>query len=120
VYLLGLTSASPQRWQPAIWWKSCRATARGHRAFPCGPGRPAANVQIDGWLKPSAQALATRQLPANRAHLVGLHAQALVNALAPVGMREYSIASIASDGVLELIVRQERHPDGGLGLGSAG
>ncbi|MDE1166946.1 MAG: PepSY domain-containing protein [Pseudomonas sp.] len=32
--------------------------------------------------------------------------------------REYSIASIASHGVLELIVRQERHPDGSLGLGS--
>ena len=28
------------------------------------------------------------------------------------------VASIASDGVLELIVRQERHPDGSLGLGS--
>ena len=62
--------------------------------------------------------MATRQLPDNRAHLVGLHAQALVNALVPLGMREYSIASIASDGVLELIVRQERHPDGSLGLGS--
>ena len=44
--------------------------------------------------------------------------QALVDALVPLGMREYSIASIASDGVLELIVRQERHPDGSLGLGS--
>ncbi|MDN5597129.1 MAG: flavodoxin, partial [Pseudomonas sp.] len=64
------------------------------------------------------QALATRQLPDNRTHLVGLHAQALVDALVPLGMREYSIASIASDGVLELIVRQERHPDGSLGLGS--
>ncbi|ARU89766.1 flavodoxin [Pseudomonas sp. M30-35] len=30
--------------------------------------------------------------------------------------REYSIASLPSDGVLELIVRQERHPDGSLGL----
>jgi sulfite reductase (NADPH) flavoprotein alpha-component len=36
----------------------------------------------------------------------------------PIGSREYSIASIASDGVLELIVRQERHADGNLGLGS--
>jgi sulfite reductase (NADPH) flavoprotein alpha-component len=32
--------------------------------------------------------------------------------------REYSIASIPADGVLELLVRQERHPDGSLGLGS--
>ncbi|MFI8482576.1 PepSY domain-containing protein [Pseudomonas sp. NPDC078700] len=30
--------------------------------------------------------------------------------------REYSIASLPSDGVLELLVRQERHPDGSLGL----
>ncbi|MFP3373427.1 flavodoxin, partial [Pseudomonas sp. SIMBA_068] len=73
---------------------------------------------IDGLAQPLEQALATRQLPTHRAHLVGLHAQALVNALVPLGMREYSIASIASDGVLELIVRQERHPDASLGLGS--
>jgi sulfite reductase (NADPH) flavoprotein alpha-component len=38
--------------------------------------------------------------------------------LVPLAMREYSIASIAQDGVLELIVRQELHPDGSLGLGS--
>ena len=35
-----------------------------------------------------------------------------------ISPREYSIASIASDGMLELIVRQEQHPDGALGLGS--
>lgn len=34
------------------------------------------------------------------------------------GMREYSIASIPGDGVLELIVRQERRSDGSLGAGS--
>lgn len=38
------------------------------------------------------------------------------HAEAPV--REYSIASLPADGVLELLVRQERHPDGSLGLGS--
>lgn len=75
-------------------------------------------VLVDGLARPLEQVLASRQLPDNRSHLVGLHAQALVEALVPVGMREYSIASIASDGVLELIVRQERHPDGSLGLGS--
>jgi len=32
--------------------------------------------------------------------------------------REYSIASIASDGVLQLVVRQMRRPGGELGLGS--
>jgi sulfite reductase (NADPH) flavoprotein alpha-component len=42
--------------------------------------------------------------------LPGNHAEAAV--------REYSIASLPGDGVLELLVRQERHPDGSLGLGS--
>lgn len=32
--------------------------------------------------------------------------------------RDYSIASIASDGVIELLVRQERHADGQLGMAS--
>ncbi|MGF6129566.1 sulfite reductase (NADPH) flavoprotein alpha-component [Pseudomonas frederiksbergensis] len=77
-----------------------------------------ATVELDGLSQPLDQALASRQMPENRAHLVGLHAQALVQALVPLAMREYSIASIAADGVLELIVRQEVHPDGTLGIGS--
>ncbi|KAA0949544.1 flavodoxin [Pseudomonas sp. ANT_H14] len=76
------------------------------------------SVLVDGLAQPLDHALASRQLPDNRAHLVGMHAQALVDALVPLGMREYSIASIASDGVLELIVRQEYHPNGRLSLGS--
>lgn len=42
--------------------------------------------------------------------LPGNHAEAAV--------REYSIASLPADGALELLVRQEHHPDGSLGLGS--
>ena len=120
VYLLGLTSASPQRWEAGDLVEILpRNSPWAIEHFLAGLGLAGdEDVQIDGLAQTLNQALATRQLPANRAHLVGLHAQALVNALAPVGMREYSIASIASDGVLELIVRQERHPDGGLGLGS--
>ncbi|WP_153787448.1 sulfite reductase flavoprotein subunit alpha [Pseudomonas sp. EMN2] len=79
---------------------------------------PHSPVQVDGLQETLAQALGGRQLPQSREHLVGLHAQALVDALIPLSAREYSIASIASDGELELIVRQERHPDGNLGLGS--
>ena len=75
-------------------------------------------VQLDGLQETLAQALAGRQLPENRGHLVGMHAQALVDALIPLNMREYSIASIPQDGLLELIVRQERHADGSLGIGS--
>lgn len=42
----------------------------------------------------------------------------LVEILPPAGaaVREYSIASIPADGSLQLIVRQEVHPDGTLGL----
>ncbi|MGO2488024.1 MAG: PepSY domain-containing protein [Pseudomonas taetrolens] len=75
-------------------------------------------VHLVGLKETLAQALAGRQLPANRGHLVGLHAQALVDALIPLSLREYSIASIPEDGQLQLIVRQERHADGSLGLGS--
>ncbi|MBC2656595.1 PepSY domain-containing protein [Pseudomonas sp. MSSRFD41] len=75
-------------------------------------------VQLDGLEESLEQALGSRQLPENRAHLVGLHAQALVDALVPLTPREYSIASIAADGCLELLVRQERHADGSLGIGS--
>ncbi len=120
VYLLGLTSPSPQSWQAGdlveVLPRNC-PWAIEH--FLEGLGLAGSDgVLIDGMVHTLDQALATRQLPTLRAHLVGLHAQALVDALVPLGMREYSIASIASDGVLELIVRQERHPDGSLGLGS--
>ncbi|MBK3469187.1 sulfite reductase flavoprotein subunit alpha [Pseudomonas carnis] len=120
VYLLGLTSTSAHSWLAGdlveVLPRNC-PWAIEH--FLAGLGLVGSDgVVIDGVAHILDQALATRQLPENRTHLVGLHAQALVDALVPLGMREYSIASIASDGVLELIVRQERHPDGSLGLGS--
>ncbi|WP_448652967.1 PepSY domain-containing protein [Pseudomonas fluorescens] len=120
VYLLGLTPPSPQSWLAGdlveVLPRNC-PWAIEH--FLEGMGLAGSDgVMIDGLANTLNQALATRQLPDNRAHLVGLHAQALVDALVPLGMREYSIASIASDGILELIVRQERHPDGSLGLSS--
>ena len=120
IYLLGLTPPSPQSWLAGDLVEVLPRNgpwAIDH--FLDGLGLAGSDgVLIDGLAQSLNQALATRQLPENRTHLVGLHAQALVNALVPLGMREYSIASIASDGVLELIVRQERHPDGSLGLGS--
>ncbi|ONH39419.1 flavodoxin [Pseudomonas gessardii] len=120
VYLLGLTPPAPRDWLAGdlveILPRHC-PWAVEH--FLAGLGIAGTDeVLIDGLARPLEQVLASRQLPDNRAHLVGLHAQALVEALVPMGMREYSIASIASDGVLELIVRQERHADGSLGLGS--
>ncbi len=75
-------------------------------------------VSLDGLTQSLQQALRGKQLPEQFTHLVGLHAQALLDALVPLAAREYSIASLPSDGELELIVRQERHHDGSLGLGS--
>jgi len=75
-------------------------------------------VQLHGLSQSLQQALAGKQLPEQFTHLVGLHAQAVLDALVPLSAREYSIASLPSDGELELIVRQERHVDGSLGLGS--
>lgn len=120
VYLLGLTSPAPHTWQAGDLVEVLpRNGPWAIEHFLEGLGLAGSDaVVFEGLAQSLNQALATRQLPDNRAHLVGLHAQALVNALVPLGMREYSIASIASEGVLELIVRQERHPDGSLGLAS--
>lgn len=45
-------------------------------------------------------------------------AQALAGQLVPLPHRDYSIASLPSDGTLDLLVRQARTPEGALGLGS--
>jgi sulfite reductase (NADPH) flavoprotein alpha-component len=120
VYLLGLAPPAPRDWLAGDLVEVLpRNTPRAIEHFLGGLGLASSDgVQVEGLAQSLGQALAGRQLPDNRAHLVGLHAQALVDALVPLAMREYSIASIASDGVLELIVRQERHPDGSLGVGS--
>lgn len=120
VYLLGLQSDHPQTWEAGDLVEVLPRNAQPRiDALLAGLGLDATTpVRLDGLDEPLGQALATRQLPLSREHLVGLHAQALVDALIPLTAREYSIASIASDGVLELIVRQERRPDGTLGLGS--
>jgi sulfite reductase (NADPH) flavoprotein alpha-component len=120
VYLLGLQAETPCTWDAGDLIEILPRNGQPRvDAFLAGlgldPGNP---VRLEGLQETLAQALATRQLPVSREHLVGLHAQALVDALIPLSAREYSIASIASDGVLELIVRQERHADGNLGLGS--
>lgn len=120
VYLLGLQSDQPQTWEAGDLVEVLPRNGQPRiDALLAGLGLDATTpVRLDGLDEPLGQALATRQLPLSREHLVGLHAQALVDALIPITAREYSIASIASDGVLELIVRQERRPDGTLGLGS--
>nr|WP_251010016.1 sulfite reductase flavoprotein subunit alpha [Pseudomonas fluorescens] len=120
VYLLGLTAPGPSSWLAGDLVEILpRNDLSAIDHFLEGLGiAGVARVQVDGLPQRLDQALANRQLPENRAHLVGMHAQALVDALAPLALREYSIASIPADGRLELIVRQERHTDGTLGIGS--
>ncbi|MCQ6260090.1 sulfite reductase flavoprotein subunit alpha [Pseudomonas sp. Q11] len=120
VYLLGLTTPGPSSWLAGDLVEILpRNDLSAIEQFLDGLGiAGVARVQVDGLSQRLDQALANRQLPENRAHLVGMHAQALVDALAPLALREYSIASIPADGSLELMVRQERHADGNLGIGS--
>ena len=120
VFLLGLISASDTSWEAGDLVEVLpRNPAFAVEQFLAGLGIDAdTQVTVDGLNESLVQALGSRQLPANRSHLVGLHAQALVDALVPLAMREYSIASMPQDGSLQLIVRQELHPDGSLGLGS--
>ncbi|MBF3234464.1 flavodoxin, partial [Pseudomonas aeruginosa] len=75
-----------------------------------------ARVAVEGVEQSLEQALAGRLLPDSFEHLVGLHPQALLDALIPLSVRQYSIASLQSDGDLQLIVRQEQHADGSLGI----
>ncbi len=120
VFLLGLTPPPSMTWEAGDLVEVLpRNSLAGIRHFLDGLGIAGdTSVKVGGLDESIEVALASRQLPQHRAHLVGLHAQAMIDALVPLAMREYSIASIAQDGVLELIVRQELHPDGSLGLGS--
>ncbi|WP_291220916.1 sulfite reductase flavoprotein subunit alpha [Dokdonella sp.] len=61
--------------------------------------------------------LARSVLPAP-ADVSGQSIHAVVERLVPLPHREYSIASVPADGVLELLLRQMRGSDGRLGLGS--
>jgi sulfite reductase (NADPH) flavoprotein alpha-component len=120
VFLLDLTPPPAARWEAGDLVEILpRNSGAAVAHFLAGMGIPSdTQVTVDGLNEPLSQALASRQLPHNRGHLVGLHAQALVDALVPIAMREYSIASVPEDLALQLIVRQELHPDGSLGLGS--
>ncbi|MFG3501746.1 sulfite reductase subunit alpha [Pseudomonas sp. NPDC047963] len=64
-----------------------------------------------------ADALASRRLPLEPGPLHGCDLSTLL-ALPPLPHREYSIASIPTDGHVQLLIREARHPDGRLGLGS--
>jgi sulfite reductase (NADPH) flavoprotein alpha-component len=120
VFLLDLEPPAGQTWQAGDLVEVMPRNSQAAVAqFISGLGIAAdTSVKVDGLQESISQALESRQLPMHRAHLVGLHAQALIDALVPIAVREYSIASIPADGSLQLIVRQELHADGSLGLGS--
>lgn len=63
-----------------------------------------------------AEALSMRRLP-EETTLRGLDVDGLVT-LPLLPHREYSIASVPADGQLQLLVREARHADGRLGIGS--
>ncbi|WP_454254536.1 PepSY domain-containing protein [Pseudomonas sp. Marseille-Q8238] len=119
-FLLGLNSSDAVQWQAGDILEVLPRNADARvRDWLQQHGLDASEwVNVGPLAQPLHEALTTRQLPDSFAHLVGLHAQALLEALVPLSPREYSIASLPADGVLQLIVRQERHPDGSLGLGS--
>lgn len=120
VFLLGLTPPAQSAWQAGdILEIRPRHDAAAVQTWLQHSGFDGLEpVVLDGQASSLGEALAERQLPESLAHLVGLHAQAVVDALVPLGSREYSIASVAADGVLQLIVRQAVQADGRLGLGS--
>ncbi|WP_300651430.1 sulfite reductase flavoprotein subunit alpha [Pseudomonas sp.] len=119
-YLLGLNASQPVDWcagdilevLPRQAETRVQAWLRAHGL------EVSESVSLDGRPQPLRQALLGKQLPDSVAQLVGLSAQALSDTLVPLAARDYSIASLPSDGVLELIVRQQRQVDGSLGLGS--
>jgi sulfite reductase (NADPH) flavoprotein alpha-component len=70
-----------------------------------------------GHWTPLAAILAMSRLPADH-EVAGISVQWLVERLEWLGSREYSIASLPSDGAIELLVRKAVKEDGSLGLGS--
>ncbi|MCP9339810.1 sulfite reductase subunit alpha [Stutzerimonas xanthomarina] len=64
-----------------------------------------------------ALALSKRRLSSDETTLADHDVDALLS-LPLLPHREYSIASVPADGTLELLVREARHADGRLGLGS--
>nr|WP_314072311.1 sulfite reductase subunit alpha [uncultured Roseococcus sp.] len=77
-----------------------------------------ARAALDRFPPYFTEALRDRMLPDDPAELAGASPEQARERLKPLPHREYSIASIPADGRLELVVRQARHPDGRLGIGS--
>lgn len=74
-------------------------------------------VKVGKLRQPLSDALAGCHLP-TRDQTIGLDEVALAATLQMLPHREYSIASIPSDGAVHLLVRQTQAGDGSLGIGS--
>ncbi|MGN7725972.1 sulfite reductase subunit alpha [Luteimonas sp. 22616] len=74
-------------------------------------------VRFEDRLLALGDALSRAHLP-DPAAFADANAQALADTLRPLPHREYSIASLPSEGRLQLLVRHMRRPDGRSGLGS--
>lgn len=106
---LGLVVAKTGAGELSAWeaaaWQRWRIAARRH-LNPGSAGAPTFHIEltpVDAVAKPS------------------WHSGDLVQVLAPgddARPREYSIASLPADGSVQLLVRQERHVDGQLGVAS--
>lgn len=83
---------------------------------PCND--PAAAAGLLAALQLDAGAVAALDGAGRPQHWRGVAPEALAQRLTPLPHRAYSIASLPSDRRLELLVRQARHTDGQLGLGS--
>lgn len=107
----------------ALDWQAGDIAEIGPRHAPeaVGAWLRAQGVPGDAVVEREGAAISMRELAA-RSRLTdagtGVPPQALADALEPLPHREYSIASIPADGTLDLVVRQVRHADGALGLGS--
>ncbi|MDR6839975.1 sulfite reductase flavoprotein subunit alpha [Pseudoxanthomonas sacheonensis] len=76
-----------------------------------------ASVVIDGQLQSLAELLAGSHLP-TLDEIRDMDAQALAETLKPLPHREYSIASLPSDGALHILLRRLLRADGTPGIGS--
>nr|WP_283254775.1 sulfite reductase flavoprotein subunit alpha [Luteimonas galliterrae] len=74
-------------------------------------------VDRDGKRERIDEVLARSHLP-SLAEASGLDAQAFAEELQPLPHREYSIASLPSDGAIHVLLRRMLRPDGSPGIGS--
>ncbi len=77
----------------------------------------ASPVEHAGKAESLGELLARSHLP-ETADILGLDAQAIADALHPLPHREYSIASLPSEGSLQILLRRMLRPDGTPGIGS--